>query len=71
MWPFRRKPGLLPGPQPVCLHEHWEIRGQNAFGRGQCLDCEKEVPLDILFNALHNRTERILGRVEEKLRGMP
>ncbi len=71
MWPFRKKPGLLPSPQPVCPHEHWVIRGQNLAGFGQCLDCDEQVPLVHLFNALHDKMEEIIIECEMKLRRLP
>lgn len=71
MWPFRGKPGLLPGPPQTCLHEHWEIRGTNTYGSGQCLDCGKELHLITLLNALHDKMERLIRKYEEKLRRIP
>jgi len=38
-----------------CAHEHWEVRGSNTVGYGQCLDCNREVNLADLFDALRNR----------------
>ena len=71
MWPFRKKPGLLPGPQPVCLHEHWMIGGSERIGCCTCLDCGGMIPLDRAFNMLHDRMEKVIRECEEKLRRLP
>ena len=42
-------------PDSNCAHEHWEVRGSNTVGYGQCLDCNREVNLADLFDALRNR----------------
>ena len=42
-------------PESSCTHEHWEVRGSNTIGYGQCLDCNREVNLADLFDSLRNR----------------
>lgn len=44
-------------PISLCPHANWVVRGTNHIGYGECLDCKREVPLAVLFNALHSRME--------------
>lgn len=48
-----------------CRHEDWYVGSHNMMGYGSCLDCQKEICLSELFNALHDKMERLLRRMED------
>lgn len=53
-------------PQPQCPHLRWEIRRLNPMAYATCLDCHENVELYILFNALHDRMEAALERLQQE-----
>ena len=44
----------------LCKHERWDVQGENTIGHGICLDCKREVCLDVLFRGLKERMERAM-----------
>lgn len=43
------KPPALRDPEPDCKHLHTRVYSSSMIGRGQCLDCNKEVGLEVVF----------------------
>jgi hypothetical protein len=60
-----RKSSLTPPEkQKECEHKNWDIYRHCEFKYGYCLDCQKEIHLQELFNSLHMRMEKALAKIE-------
>ena len=53
----------------TCDHVHFEVYQNNRVGFGQCLDCDQEVNLAILFGNLAKRLQTLEVRLTERLNG--
>ena len=49
-----------------CKHKHFSVLCYNRIGYGQCLDCNKEINLNILFNGLITRIETVIQKYEKQ-----
>ena len=67
-WRWAADPGEQNNVNVVtCEHKHWRVYGTNRITCGTCLDCQQEVPLDMLMDSLALRAEAILKKLEARI----